>query len=261
MGAGPADVRLDDLGPISPELVLIDPVLAERARARLSDPPEPPRRPSRPAPQVAVAEIAAEPVSPAPKSRLGRIAALAVLIFGAGALAGSFLAEEHVQPAVAFETHAGAAPRMSTQQGQTSPAQTEARQRPARQTSRPGQARRSPAVAKRAQRAATTAEALGQARGVRRRVWATNVLGVTARVTGAGVWIAWKQPARSGHVVVLRARGGRGRGSVIFRGRATSYRDVSTRPCTPYRYTIVNYDRNGHSSTGVPTSLVTAGCI
>jgi hypothetical protein len=47
---------------------------------------------------------------------------------------------------------------------------------------------------------------------------------------------------------------------VVFRGGATSFRDISPRPCTAYRYTIVNYDRRGHRSTGVPTSVVTGGC-
>ena len=42
--------------------------------------------------------------------------------------------------------------------------------------------------------------------------------------------------------------------------RITNYRDGSARPCSSYRYTIVNYDRRGHRSTGVPTSVVTGGC-
>jgi hypothetical protein len=73
------------------------------------------------------------------------------------------------------------------------------------------------------------------------------------------VTIVWKRPADSGHVVVLRALGAR-RGVVVFRGRAARYRDASTRPCKAYRYTIVNFDRRGHRSTGVPTSIVTRGC-
>jgi hypothetical protein len=47
---------------------------------------------------------------------------------------------------------------------------------------------------------------------------------------------------------------------MMFRGRATRYRDRSARPCTIYRYTIVNYDRRGHRSTGVPSSVLTDGC-
>jgi hypothetical protein len=55
---------------------------------------------------------------------------------------------------------------------------------------------------------------------------------------------------------VLRTRNGRS-SSVVYRGRAASYRDKGLSPCTAYRYTIVNYDRRGHRSTGVPTSVVT----
>ena len=72
--------------------------------------------------------------------------------------------------------------------------------------------------------------------------------------------LVWQRPTVSGHVVVLRARGDQERGTVIFRGRAASFRDLSPRPCTVYRYTIVSYDQHGHRSTGVPTSVVTAGC-
>jgi hypothetical protein len=59
---------------------------------------------------------------------------------------------------------------------------------------------------------------------------------------------------------VLRTRGNRKRASVVFRGRASSLQDASLRPCTAYRYTIVNYDRRGRHSTGVPTSVLTDGC-
>jgi hypothetical protein len=61
-------------------------------------------------------------------------------------------------------------------------------------------------------------------------------------------------------VVVLRSLAAHVRNSVVYRGRASSYRDASPRPCTAYRYTIVNYDQGGHRSTGVPTSVVTDGC-
>ena len=61
-------------------------------------------------------------------------------------------------------------------------------------------------------------------------------------------------------MVVLRSLAARTRSVVVYEGRASNYRDTSPRPCTAYRYTIVNYDRNGHRSTGVPTSVVTDGC-
>jgi len=87
---------------------------------------------------------------------------------------------------------------------------------------------------------------------------AANVLGVAAQVAGRGVKLVWQRPADSGRVVILRTRGKRSK--IVFRGRAASYRDVSPRPCTSYRYTIVNYDRRGRPSTGIPTSVFTEGC-
>ena len=89
---------------------------------------------------------------------------------------------------------------------------------------------------------------------------APNVLGVTAAVGRRGVRLGWQRPVDSDHVAVIRARGARKSKVVVFRGRATSYRDVSAHPCTTYRYTIVNYDVQGQRSTGVPTSVVTQGC-
>ncbi len=72
--------------------------------------------------------------------------------------------------------------------------------------------------------------------------------------------LSWQRPARSGQVVVVRQRGAQGHGGVVFRGRVASYRDSEVRPCTAYRYTIVNYDRHGRRSTGVPTTVLTGGC-
>ena len=84
------------------------------------------------------------------------------------------------------------------------------------------------------------------------------MLGVESQVDDAGVTLSWQRPTSSGHVVIVR-RGGAHRG-VVYEGRATTYSDSDVRRCTAYRYTIVNYDRRGHPSTGVPTSVVTSGC-
>jgi hypothetical protein len=92
------------------------------------------------------------------------------------------------------------------------------------------------------------------------RIWAANVLGVTVGVDAKGISLVWKRPSRSDHVVVLRTRGAGSHSVVVFRGRATGYRDSSARSCSEYRYEIVNYDRRGHRSTGVFTSVVTPGC-
>ena len=90
--------------------------------------------------------------------------------------------------------------------------------------------------------------------------WAANVLGVTVGIDGRGVRLAWEPPTQSNHVVVVRRLVSHRHSVVVFEGHATSFRDVSARPCTAYRYVIVNYDRPGHPSTGVPTSVVTQGC-
>ena len=87
--------------------------------------------------------------------------------------------------------------------------------------------------------------------------WASNVLGVEAQVEEASVTLVWKRPAGSRRVAVFRAGGMRGQRSVLFQGRASSFSDDSARPCTAYRYTIVNFDRRGRRSTGVPTTVVT----
>jgi hypothetical protein len=90
--------------------------------------------------------------------------------------------------------------------------------------------------------------------------WAANVLGVAVSAGPAGVTLDWQRPVNSSHVVVLRALGNRKRGIVVYRGRATHYRDSSTSRCTVYRYTIVNYDLRDRPSTGVPTAVVTGNC-
>jgi hypothetical protein len=91
-------------------------------------------------------------------------------------------------------------------------------------------------------------------------VWAPNVVGVAARTGHPAVTLVWQKPAGSAHVDVLRQPAPRPNRDVVYSGQATRYRDLEARPCTVYRYTIVNYDRRGHRSTGVPTSIVTDGC-
>jgi len=91
-------------------------------------------------------------------------------------------------------------------------------------------------------------------------VWAPNVVGVAAQIGHPAVTLVWQTPAGSAHVDVLRRPAPRRNGAVVYSGQATRYRDLAARPCTAYRYTIVNYDRRGHRSTGVPTSIVTDGC-
>jgi hypothetical protein len=236
------------LGPISPELALIDPELAERARQLLPFPQErvaavrplepPPRAPAR---EEALAP--AEPI-PVPRGRRRRVILLAAFTFAFGAAVGGFVGEKY-----------GDAPRPTLRAQAVTPitassAGTSARQSPLRPPNR--------VPAKERKRTATTVPT--DTRPPARLVWAANVLGVAARVGHPGVTLVWQKPPDSGRVVVLRTRGLRHRGVVVYRGSGTTYRDASARPCTAYRYTIVNHDRQGHRSTGVPTSIVTDGC-
>jgi hypothetical protein len=170
---------------------------------------------------------------------------LAVLIFVAGAVSGTLLGGRDSAPVgVTLGGQAAAPNTLSNASPQaTEPSTTSAR---------------------------TTAPSMSATRPVLRpppsvrhdvaRGWSANVLGVETRVDDGGVTLSWRRPVRSGRVVVVRQRGARGHGSVVFRGREASYRDSEVRPCTAYRYTIVNYDRRGRRSTGVPTTVLTGGC-
>jgi hypothetical protein len=237
LGALPVGDR--DLGPISPELALVDPDLARRARQLLPEPRERPRA-HRPLPEAPALEPPAEP-EVRRRRRWPRALALAIAIFAAGAVSGSLLGNQQTSsPGTKLEVRA---------------ATPTARQPTARQPSATRAALRPPAAT-----STRTTSSLPASRRQRRRhaqaVWASNVLGVEATVSRDGVALVWQRPAGSARVVVLRKRGTRS-SVVVYRGRGTSYRDASPRPCTGYRYTIVNYDRRGHRSTGVPTSVVT----
>jgi len=236
-----------DLGPISPELALVDPVLAEQARKLLPDVAE---RPRPPAPAV-VAEHAA-PAEPAPvvvepaapRRRWRRMLVLAVLVFVAGAISGTLLGGKKAGPGgvtlgVRAEAPSNRPSSVSTQTTRTA------------KTSRPAKPRKGTST--RAPLRPPSSRAQGK------NGWTSNVLGVEARVDDAGVTLSWQRPAGSGHVVIRRERGA-AHGGVVYQGKAASYSDPDVRPCTAYNYTIVNYDRRGRPSTGVPTTVVTSGC-
>jgi len=257
LGALPA-ASAADLGPISPELALVDPELARRARELLPEPSERPRapRPAPPAPAPVFRPPTPEPVAEAEvapgRRRWPRALLLAAAIFAAGAASGTFLRTENAgSPATALEVRAGAP---TTQARPTSrPAVTSAVLRPPKVAAKKRATKTT--VAKK--RTTKPTAAPRQRRRHARVAWAANVLGVSAQVNRLGVELEWQRPAASSHVVVTRRRVHRGPGVVVYRGWATSYRDASARACTAYRYTIVNYDRKGHRSTGVPTSVAT----
>jgi hypothetical protein len=236
---------LEDMGPISPELALVDPALAERARTLLPEPREATKE-ERPA-ETIERPIRSAPVPTAPRKprRWRRIAALAVLIFAGGAASGELLVRHESSSRSRLELEAEVRPTPDRGRETTRTDTDDRGAGPVKKSARP--VKKGAAPVKRVRRTGS-------------RIWAANVLGVTAGVDGKGISLLWKRPSRSDHVVVLRTRGTGPNSVVVFRGRATGYRDASARLCSEYRYKIVNYDRRGHRSTGVLTSVVTPGC-
>ena len=240
------------LGPISPELALIDPELAQRARELLPEPAEPPKR-GRPLVDSAIPKAVPQREEAPRRRRWPRALALAIVIFFAGAASGTLLGNHETgSPATTLEVRALAPTARPT----TAP---HAPLRPPKVSTQRATATTRRTTPTRTSGATTT---VGQAPLPRQRrrhapiAWATNVLGVEVTVARREVALLWQRPAGSARVVVVRKREGRS-SDVVYRGRATRYRDTDLRPCTGYRYTIVNYDRRGHRSTGVPTSVVT----
>lgn len=245
-----------DFGPISPELALVDPELARRARELLPEPSEQPRAPRPlPAAPAAVREQPAVQEPTAQRRRWPLTLALAVVIFAVGAVSGTFLGNDNNGSESAGSPLEVRLAGPSTQPAKPKP--TKPLGQSAKRTGVERPVLRPPTVVPRSTGAARASSPQPQRRRHARVAWASNVLGVSATVDKTGVALTWHRPADSRRVVVLRKREGRGRRVVVYQGRATIYRDTSARACAVYRYTILNYDRRGHRSTGVPTSIST----
>jgi hypothetical protein len=253
LGAPPAGYA--DLGAISPELALVDPVLAERAGMLLPEPQERPKHGRRvaEAPRPSVSPPRRPEVAPPRvarrRSRWRRTVALAVLIFTAGAASGGLLGRrQEASPRAQLQAQANRSTMPIATNGEHSAAETKSDAKS--KASRP----------LRSGHRSSTSVMAREKRKVAPAIWAANVLGVTVGIDGRGVRLVWERPTESNHVVVVRKLVSDQRSVVVFRGQATSFRDVSARRCTAYRYIIINYNGRGHPSTGVPTSVVTQGC-
>lgn len=258
---------------ISPELVLIDPALAGRARAELPDPGEfvaarlrAAQEQSRssasleaPTPVPAhLPDVEPERPSPRPSRPLRRVLVAAIVL-----LAGFSIGRMTAAPPPGFIIEqvddAGSTLR-SLQQQSTPPAAAA----PGSRTTRPPIQRAGNKKPRRGPVVAGARHGRGE-KSKRRNAFSAaaaprrsrNVLGVVVSVSPGAVTIRWRAPTSSRRVVVLRRKRGARKQQVVYRGRRPWLRDAALAPGT-YTYVIVNYDRGRKASSGVPTVVEVA---
>jgi hypothetical protein len=223
-------------------MLLPEPYERPRSRRLVAAAPRPSVSPPR-RPEVA------PPPSSRRRTRWRRMVVLAALVFTAGAASGGLLGRRQEPAHRALLQAQANVPNARTATDGQNPA---AESKPNRESKAPRP--------RRADHGSLTSSTKQEPHRVAPAKWAANVLGVTVGIDGKGVRVVWERPTESNHVVVVRELISARRSFVVFRGRATSFRDVSAHRCTAYRYIIINYDGRGHHSTGVPTSIVTQGC-
>jgi hypothetical protein len=221
----------DPREPISPELVLVSPALAERARAEL--PPVVLYEPARL--RKVVSEARPQRHSPAPvrsaRARLWRYAAAAAAVLIAGVAAGSY-ATTNRRPAGTSEPRSALA----------IPRHPDAGSRTALSRIQLGAPRR-----------VTTPSVAGRSLIPATHLPVPTVLGVMTTAGDGFVRLQWQRPRGVARVAVFRIDGRRRLRR--YEGRRNSFLDRSVRNGSTYRYVLLSYDRAGRSSSGVITVI------
>jgi hypothetical protein len=249
---------------ISPELVLVDPALADKARAELPGPGEFVTARLRAAQEQSGSAVSLEAPLAAPSHRVEpqrpsrrRTRALRrVLVAAVFLLAGFAFGRMTAAPPPGFiiEQVDNAGSSLRSLQRSTPDAAASPRSEKTKRLKRPS---RGPVVAGARHGRGAKAKrrnAFSAAAPPRR---SRNVLGVIVSVSPRAVTIRWRAPTSSRRVIVLRRKRGAKNQRVVYRGTRPWLRDSALEPGT-YTYVIVNYDRGRRASSGVPTVVEVA---